>query len=440
MKLTRYILFAVLMMLLTLPAIQQYTGFVHEKPLKGAITAPTQPTLTVKSWFDASFQESYDDYLEQGIGFRPTLIRINNQIAFTMFDTALANSVIIGKNNYLFEMNYIKAYEGLDFVGEEQIKGQVAKARFLQDKLEENGKHFLIVFAPGKASFYPEYIPDKYKLSKRGPTNYESFVKNCRSQGVHFLDFNAWFVSMKDTSKYPLYSKTGIHWSLYGVALAVDSLVKYMEKTSGIDMVDFSWDGVEVSKKPRETDSDISDGMNLLFPIPSGKLAYPAIRYNDSPEKVKPDVLVVGDSYYWNIMGSGIGSRLFDNNSFWFYNQEAHNPAWPNPKQVSSLNMLEELGKQDFVILLSTEANLFKFPFGFLDRAFQAYTNPTKAESMSQVEREQKIKEIMASLRGSKESIKMIREKAIKKKVTFEEMLRLDAEWVFNQKFGGNNQ
>jgi len=206
---------------------------------------------------------------------------------------------------------------------------------------------------------------------------------------------------MKDTSRYPLYSKTGIHWSLYGVAIAVDSLVKYMEKVAGIDMVDFGWNGVEVSSTPRDTDDDIAEGMNLLFPIKTGKLAYPNLQFNDSPEKVRPKVLVIGDSYYWNIMGSGIGSRLFGDNSFWFYNQEAHNPAWPSPRQVNSLNVLEELDRQDFVILLSTEANLFKFPFGFLDNVTRAYTNPTQAEQMTKEQRDQKIQEIMDTMRKS---------------------------------------
>ncbi len=436
MKTTRYILFILLITLLVLPAIQQYTGFIPEKPLKGAIVTPQRPELSVKSWFNDSFQEKYDDYLEQGIGFRPTLIRVNNQIAFSLFDTALANSVIIGKKNYLYELNYIKAYEGTDFVGNVQIGDQVNKAKFLQDKLESMGKHFLIIFAPGKASFFPEYIPDKYRQPKRGITNYETYITDCSAKGVRYIDFNRWFVSMKDTSRYPLYSRTGIHWSLYGVALAVDSLVKYMEQTANIDMVDFGWDGIELSDDPRDTDNDISEGMNLLFPIRTGKLAYPNIRFNDSPAKKRPDVLVIGDSYYWNIMGSGISARLFDDNNFWFYNQEAHNPQWSAPKQVSSLNIREEIEKQDFVILISTEANLFKFPFGFLDEAVKAYTNPTAAEKMTPAAREDKIREIMDGIRKDMKYSAMIRDKASKKKVSFEQMLRLDAEWIFDQQYG----
>jgi len=436
MKTTRHILFFVIMLLLILPAIQQYTRFIPEKPLKGAITEPVKPELTFKSWFDVSFQESYDDYLEQGIGFRPTLIRINNQIAYTLFDTALANSVIIGKNNYLYEINYIKAFEGTDFIGNEKIIEQVDNARQLQDLLGGKGKHFFIIFAPGKASFYPEYIPNKYRNPTRSRTNYEQFTNLCQQSGVHYLDFNRWFVAMKDTSRYPLFTRTGTHWSLYGVALAVDSLVKYMEKSGNMDMVDFGWDGIELSNEPRDTDNDIAEGMNLLFPIPSGKLAYPNLRYGSEEGKVKPDVLVIGDSYYWNIMGSGIASRLFGDNNFWFYNQEAHNPAWPSPKKVSELNLSEELQKVDFVILLATEANLYKFPFGFLDNAIRAYTQPSQAEKMTAPEREEKILEIIAGMRSSKETMVMIRDKAAMKKVTEEEMLRLDAEWIFNTKYG----
>ncbi len=433
MKTTRYILFTVLMLLLILPAVQRFAGFIRESPLKGAITLPEKPVLNSKSWFDGSFQENYDPYLEQTVGFRPTLIRINNQIAFSVFDTALANGVIIGKNNYLYENNYVKAYEGVDFVGYKEINEQVAKAKIIQRKLEENGQHFLIVFAPGKGSYFPEYIPEKYRVKNRGITNYDCYASRFLQEGIPFIDFNRWFIQMKDTSRYPLYSKTGIHWSLYGVALSVDSLVRYMEKMAGIDMVDFSWDGIEVSSDPRDTDNDIANGMNLLFPIKTGEMAYPNIRFNDPPGKTRPDVLVIGDSYYWNIMGSGIASRLFGDNNFWFYNREAHNPKWREPKKVSDLNILDEIKKQQFVILLFTDANLYKFPCGFFNDVTDAWEHPEQSIAISPEVKEKRIKEIIADMRKSKETVEMIRQKAIKKKISFEEMLRLDANWILEQ-------
>lgn len=436
MKRVKQIILFCILLLLALPAIQQYTGIFPEKPLKGAITEPVKPKLTLKSWFDDSFQQTYDDYLEQSIGFRPFLIRVNNQIAYSLLDTALANGVVIGKKNCLYEINYIRAYEGMDFVGEDLINGQVAKAKWIQDKLTAENKHFMVVFAPGKGSFFPEYIPDKYRQRKPGhevKTNYDFYAKAFRKSGVNFLDFNRWFVQMKDTSRYPLYSKTGIHWSLYGVALAVDSLVKYMEKTATIDMVDFGWDGIELSDKPRDTDNDIANGMNLLFPIRTGTMAYPKLRFTDKPGQVKPNVIVVGDSYYWNIMGSGISARLFGDNNFWFYYREAHNPNYKEPKQISTLNILDEIRKQDFIIVMLTDANLFKFPFGFFDDVEKALKEPVHDTVISPEEKEKRVKEIMVSIRTDKQWSEVIRQKAIKKNITFEEMLRIDANWIFEQ-------
>lgn len=419
--------------MLVLPAFQLYTGIFPEKPLHGAITVPEKPIFSAKTWFDASYQKSYDDYLEQGIGFRSTLIRINNQIAFSVFDTALANGVIIGKKNCLYEYNYIKAYEGIDFSGFDKINQEIEKAKYIQNKLKESGKQFLIVFVPGKASYFPEFIPDKYQVKDRSFTNYDTYTKRCREEGINYLDLNKWFMQMKDTSRYPLYTKAGIHWSLYGVALSVDTLVKVMQRMAGIKMVGYGWDGIELSSKPRETDDDIAQGMNVLFPVKTGVLAYPKIRFDEGPDRVKPNVLVVGDSYYWNIMGSGTAARLFGDNNFWYYNREAHNPAWPEPKKVSDLNLVDVIKKQQFIMLMFTEANLSRFGFGFIDDAYNALQHPEKSSIISPAEKEKRVQEIIADIRRKPDMVKLIRDKSVKNKVSFEKMLHGDATWIFEQ-------
>jgi hypothetical protein len=132
-------------------------------------------------------------------------------------------------------------------------------------------------------------------------------------------------------------------------------------------------------------------------------------------------------------MGPGIASRFFNDNNFWFYNNEAHNPKWPEPKKVSSLNILDEIKKQQFVILLFTDANLYKFPYGFLEDAVNAFRHPEQSSIISPEEKEKRIQLIMSKMRKSKESVEMIKQKALRKKVSFEEMLRLDANWIFEQ-------
>lgn len=440
MKLLKNFLFGILMLLLGLPLLQQTIPLFKEIPLKGAYELSKKPNATLDSLLNGTYQEAYNDYAEHSIGLRPLLVRINNQIAFSVFDTALASGVIIGKRNYLYEINYIKAWKGWDFVGQKKIDDQTRKAVFVNNKLREAGKTMLFVFAPGKATYFPEYIPDFYTRQSSGKTtNYKEFVKSFRENQLPLIDFNEWFVKMKDTASYPLYPQCGIHWSAYGVALSIDSLIRYIEKDRHIDMIGFNWDGFEFPDTLRNPDYDIGEGMNLLFNIPHYPMAYPKIRIGSDEGKIKPNALVVADSYYWNIFGTGYASRIFSDNNFWYYNMEAHNPAWKAPRKTSELNILEAVGNNDVIIIMATEANLYRFPYGFIDRLYEALVSSSgiktsEKPAIDNSSKEAEILEIMESIDKNPDYQESVRKKAIAKGVTYREMLRLDATWAWEQK------
>src|SRR4030042_2318806 len=126
------ILFGVIIGILVFPGIQKHTGIVHEIGLKGAIVPVAKPDFTMRGWFDASCQEKMETYLNESFGLRNYFVRINNQIAFTFFRKAKASGVIIGKEKYLYEENYIRAYYGLDFIGEDSILHRMQKLKYVQ--------------------------------------------------------------------------------------------------------------------------------------------------------------------------------------------------------------------------------------------------------------------------------------------------------------------
>ncbi|MBK7175463.1 MAG: hypothetical protein IPH84_20105 [Bacteroidales bacterium] len=103
---------------------------------------------------------------------------------------------------------------------------------------------------------------------------------------------------------------------------------------------------------------------------------------------------------------------------------------------MKDIDLLESVNKQDFIILISTEANLNRFPYGFLDELEKAYTHPNNAVKMTPEEKEKLIREIMTQIRNSPESMVQIKKKAIDKNVTVEEMIRLDAGWIYDNKYG----
>ena len=67
---------------------------------------------------------------------------------------------------------------------------------------------------------------------------------------------------------------------------------------------------IETSTKAQDTDDDVLKTMNLLLQQKARKLAYPVISFDTTGVK-KPMVLVVADSYYWNIFNTRIPKISF---------------------------------------------------------------------------------------------------------------------------------
>src|SRR4051812_45271689 len=105
----KYCVLIILIALLFVPVAQNLFSFAKTKPLKGAFELPDKKPFTINDWFEGNFQQAYDNYYETHIGLREVLIRIKNQIEFSLFNQT-TSWTIIGKDNYLYEEGYINAY------------------------------------------------------------------------------------------------------------------------------------------------------------------------------------------------------------------------------------------------------------------------------------------------------------------------------------------
>ena len=420
------VLFIIILLLLTTPFFQGLFNFVEMAPLKGAISQPEQKKLTVNNWFSGEYQLKEEDYLNDAFGFRSFFVRVNNQLAFSLFNNAKANGVIVGKKNYLYEINYIKAYYGTDYIGQDSIEQRIDILKFIQDTLAKLNKDILLVFAAGKGSYCPEYFPDKFKTEK-GTTNYEKYVELAGNAGLKYIDFNQYFLDHKIDSKHPLYPQYGIHWSKYGMCLVADSMIRYIEDLRHIQMPHLYWDGVELDQ-PRGTDYDIADGMNIKFKLKSFDMAYPQVKFESDSGKVKPSVMVISDSYYWGIFDLGM-SNVFSNNQFWFYNKKIYPESFKSDLLASDVNLHQAIADHDVIILMATEATLPSLGWGFIERAYDMFTNPDYKE-IDRDEFQEKVRRLRNKIKSSEEWMKSIEIKANKKNISVDSMITLDAIWV----------
>jgi hypothetical protein len=481
MRNVKYILFVLLIIMMTAPGIQKAFHVVDVKPLHGDFILAEKPVLSTMLWLDGSFQKEYDNYLEQHIGFRPWLVRLRNQLDFSFFRKANAEGVSIGKDDFLFEYDYIRASTGKDFVGQKINREKINRLKFLQEYLKDSlDIDLILVFEPGKASFYPEYIPDRFLTEVHPETNYSSLLKAAREVGVSFLDLNQYFLYLKDKAAYPLFPKYGTHWSEYGMSFAVDTLLSIIEQCRNIELCEVNHDSIFTSLEPLKTDNDVEKPMNLLFSLPSAPLAYPVFEFDTGCTIEKPMVLVIADSYYWNIFNTRIPANVFANEAFWYFNAKVFPDSYYKPLFVKDLNLKKEIEKQDLIFLMVTERFMYKFDWGFIDALYRLYTPaglqwPMYDEATHMVHDEKwfeslinkagntnlSLEEVIWNeagyqfskknkilflqefgavyyeriIKADKKWVAGIATKARKKKTTFDEMLRLNAEYVFRKNY-----
>ncbi len=361
--------------MLWLPLVQQNLELFEISTVVGAYKMPVEPEYDENTVWSGEFQDKYSDYFKYQVGFRDLLVRLYNQIAFSLYDEAHLSNVVVGKNNQLFQDFYIDAYVGKDFVGENLINEQCAKLKKIQDTLSKKGIHFLVLLAPGKADFFPEHIPNQYKrnLNKKLPNNYQAYSKVLFANRINLIDFNKWFIEHKNKTEYPLYPQGGIHWSLYSVAIAADTLMANMKRISGKNYSKIKMIGAEIREDIPEPDRDLSDGMNLLFPIKAYKTAFPIMQF-DTLGKIKPDVLTISDSYYNNLVELGFVTSTFSPKSWnWGSFNMAHSAFTDAYIYVNELDVQKEIEQRDFVIIISTVPNLNRFGWGFIDKVYDIY-------------------------------------------------------------------
>lgn len=434
------ILFGVIMIVLFLPGMQRWLNISSEPPLQGhVVKADSNPDFSWQNWWSGTFQQDKAAWLNENYGFRNTLLRLHNQIGYSWWNHAYTNWVIVGKENYLFDSKYINSWQGYDFVGQAVIDDKTRKLKALQHELSKRGTALLVIIAPGKASYFPEYLPDTCKPNKVNTTNYESYVKTFGREQIRTFDVRKWFNILKKQSKYALFPKCGIHWSTYGATIVQDSITGFVSALLERPLPKLEMDEIVVTDSANTIDADIGKGMNLLWEPKGYPLAYPKFHFPDAEKFKLPSCLVIGDSYYWTHDPHRFHKKVFNTIDFYYYNRE-HHQIGNDRKNVDTTQAWEQCKIHEVVLLYCVDANLNQLGWGFIDQAYQQMTAEL-TEKKSRWEWEGLSPAFrysltpgtnmnMRTIMGDKAWFESIKQKAADKKISADSMLYLDVEFI----------
>ncbi len=360
-----------LLALLWLPLIVRYLP-VHDTELHGVSEKVVKHDFTLATWFDGSFQKKRDSYFAYNLGFRKAAVRLANELDYQLGEQR--KYCVVGKGYNLMGMEYIDSYYGKDFVGYDSLKVLVNNFLHFKEILNKNGTAFFVVIAPSKTRLHPEQIPDEFRERETANTNYTQFLHAFRKTGIPILDFQTWFATIENKLPYPVYSNLGVHWSNYAATIAADSLMGYIGQITGKQTNRIKSQGIETVTQAEGTERDMLDILNLYSSIPLNRpLGKINTMLQTDTTNFSPTILAIGDSYYWNIIYTGIQEKFFKPGSaYYYYNSTAyynHGVILP----TSQINVVKSCLSKDVVFLIYSEPNLKNIGNGIAKQFMDAY-------------------------------------------------------------------
>ena len=231
------------------------------------------------------------------------------------------------------------------------------------------------------------------------------------------------FIGIKDKVDYPLFPKTGTHWTNIAASYAFDSIIKYMEVLGDRNLLNVQLSEKYIDKN-RHPDDDLEQLLNLTFPIKPNKNYYTDVTVIPDSTAVKPNLTTIGDSYFWTISYNIPLDTIFNRHPYWYYNSTIYFDEYNH--FTNDINFAEELMSADYIMLNYCTTQLYDLGSKFLPKAlvYLCY---------SEDERNAKVEQLIRNMRNDKNWYNSLSEKAKNQNVSVEEVMRNDAMYLVYQ-------
>lgn len=429
------ILFILTAVLLFVSMLQKGGNLFSFRALKGVVVEQPKPKLTIAAYQDGSYQTQTEHYLKQHFGCREPLIRLYNQYLWDFYGKTpvTEGQIVFGKDGWLYEPWVVNDYYQVHFrthaysVEEmtQTLEREALRVYQLQHILESYGTHLFVCMPPSKDMIYPEYLPEKHDMRFEGEKKMSArfyFKEVYPKLGVNFLDLEQDFVLMKDTADFMLFPKTGTHWSRYAALFAADTLIRYMEHLGDMNIRNIVI-GPRVLKNAEEPDMDLESLLNLIRPLPRPKYYYAAAIADNDTTAVKPKMITVGDSFWWNIIQQLPVEDLFSAAPYWYYNSTIYYDG--KPHLVKEVNLVDEILSADFINLCYSSTQLYKMNNDFTKKALIAMCyDPEEVEAVNNA--------IEQSIHANASWLERLKNKAETQGRTLDDVIQDERKWIID--------
>ena len=360
--------------------IQDKTKLFKFKELNGVYYSPQKVECTFDNLYNGSYQKHLEEDIRYCFGFREVLIRIYNQYLWDFYHKSSNYTIMIGKDDWLFGrdgvINYYQSsmYQYTNDRNEmkRQFNLEAQRMYKVQNILNDYGIFIFVSLLPTKTFLFPEYVPENPGLTLKPFHGIEYYPHVFDSLGINYINLKKVFDDKKGKVDYPLFPKTGKHWTTLASAYAFDTTLRYVEKYGKMNLTNYTI-GEKYPCEPIYPDNDLELVLNHLRPIKNVDYFYADIHIDSDETAIKPKFIVIGDSYFWNINKIISLKWIFSSYSYWYYNSTIHFD--PKHNHTSEVDILDEIFSSKVIDLSYSPEQLYVFSNKFLPKALLYLTH-----------------------------------------------------------------
>ncbi len=334
-----------------------WTLWLRNATLGGVQIAPARVPFSRRSLFTARFQKALARNYNFHFAGRELLIRLANELSLRLFRVS-SEAVLVGPQGALVETDYAEEYcfargRREDFVS------LVGDLRRLQDLCDARGVAFVFLITPSKASVCPEDLPPTWLRRRRPePRDYDRLRVLLQEKGVRYVDGHQLTLDAKAAAPVPVFPLGGLHWGQPAALVTANALLESLA-SRGLPVRPIRNFRVKVTWHPTGQDRDLASLLNAAIP-----LRYPVGEVTVEPLPAgagsRPNLVVIGGSFLWNLLTEIDSSRQFGETEFYFYYKNSKNcvvdAEWHTVEApVAPVNFTTDVFAADALVLEANE-------------------------------------------------------------------------------------
>jgi|GEM_PF-1256526 len=364
----------ILFLPLCITGLEKLTDETWDLTLNGYSDSYPEPELTIKEYWDGTFQTTFEKWWNHNFPPRSLFIKTYNQFRYSFFSKG---SRAIGKDGNLFETGYLKdaliLEDKYDFSlteNQSSLELYVKQLEEIQTILEARGKHLILFLTLNKADYEFDDIPLEFKLKTdqegkmRGIEYLRELLAQTNLQVVDSAEI------LKNYTDSPIFYHTGIHWSQSIDLLICQALMQAIGDITNQPVKNIILQSLEKREEPYSRDSDLYDLLNIFW----GKQDPYYYRYNIEvrvPNGARDfNILLQGGSfadgfidYYSQYNLGGIIRNIFYDES---YTDRSVETTYMALNDFSDLDWDTVLADTDVLIIELNPAVIWEYSRGFV--------------------------------------------------------------------------